>query len=467
MRLKQAGSSFWATLLFLLTLYPCGSTASTVELIREQIRQERSAATILASLQLVPLVELQQGAQESNNYFEQGWLELGLALRRYPDAEKATGLSLWLDNWQSHPAASVLQFEPTASSEPTVFLPLGEVTVLGALLPLSGEFRSQGEAVLKGIESALAWERQRGIDTPNLEVFDSQSESDLGLIFERALAAGVDLMLGPMLPDEVKQLSANPPPFPVLALNRVKGSNFRVYQLDLASDHEVRQLVKLMASQGHYNVLVLSSAKGAWIDPLLELLPEVAVQERVRFIVSEKISVVPHQMSEQIQQLLGIHESHQRRKKIQLTTQGEYEFEPRIRRDFDAVLILAPPEQSRLIKPLLSFYHSPGLPVYTTSHFFSSPAFVNLAFDLDGVFFCDLPFRLREKRAKVEESDFFALGADAASVFSVLSMFEVNKTGYFKGENGNVRLGKGGRFARSLPCAKLVKGRVNLIKAAD
>jgi hypothetical protein len=467
MRLKQTSSNAWAILLCWLIFYPSHTTASTVELIREQIRQERAAATILGSLQRVPLVELQKGVQEANNYFEQGWLELGLALRGYPDTEKATALSLWLENWQSHPAVGVLQVEPTASSDSTVLSSIGEITVLGALLPLSGEFRSQGEAVLKGIESALAWERQRGIDTPKLEVFDSQSQPDLSLVVEQALAAGVDLMLGPMLPNEVEQLSAYPPLFPVLALNRVEGSGFHAYQLDLASDHELRQLVKLMASQEHRNVLVLASEKGAWIDRLIELLPKFAVRENVRFVVSDKISVVPQRMSAQIQILLGLDESHQRRKKLQLTTQREYKFESRIRRDFDAVLILAPPEQSRLIKPLLSFYHSPRLPVYTTSHFFSAPEFVSLAVDLDGVYFCDLPFLLRQNRAEVDQPAFFALGADAASVISVISMFEANKTGYFKGETGNLRLEKGGRFARSLPCAQLVKGRVNLIKEAD
>jgi hypothetical protein len=110
---------------------------------------------------------------------------------------------------------------------------------------------------------------------------------------------------------------------------------------------------------------------------------------------------------------------------------------------------------------------APDLPVYVSSHVFSTERGAVPRDDLEGVFFCDLPFRLRHFGAQADRAAFFALGLDAARIYRQLSRFRPGGGGVFSGETGRLRLGADNRFRRSLPCARLGGGQPVILTEPD
>jgi outer membrane PBP1 activator LpoA protein len=443
-----------------LLALPTLARGSTLVELRERIAQG-TPDEIVRQLQALPLAELERGVGQANNFYEQGWLELGLIQRTTSGAQQSEALRRWRRIWAGHPATALLAKPAAPSASPP-----GPVGTLGVVLPLSGPFQPQGKAVLAGVKAALRRERQSGGAVPRLVVFDSQ-KGTMGALLTQAAEQGVEFLLGPLLLDTLRALRQSGPTLPLLALNRLPEGGFPGYQLDLASDQELAQLVRLMSRQGHHAILVLAAADREWVEPLVALLPELALQTGVRFIVPGRVGATPARVQRQLRHWLGVQESEQRRAELQRITANRYRFSPRVKQDFDAVLLIVDAEQGRILKPLLNFMVAPDLPVYVSSHVFSTERGAVPRDDLEGVFFCDLPFRLRHFGAQADRAAFFALGLDAARIYRQLSRFRPGGGGVFSGETGRLRLGADNRFRRSLPCARLGGGQPVILTEPD
>ncbi|GAA0695763.1 hypothetical protein GCM10009104_24470 [Marinobacterium maritimum] len=461
-------------LLWGLLLLPLGSAAqdsAQVERLRQQINTGGGAPASSAleqlwrELQQLPashLIELSR--REDNNYFEQGWFELARDVRLAPAEQRQSQLNAWRLRWFHHPATAWLPHLQQAV--PSLAVP-ETVQRLGALLPLSGEFAEQGREVLAGMRAALDWDRRQGYRVPQLQVFDSAAVDNLPVFVQSLVGTeGPDLLVGPLRAPLTRQLTSAQP-LPVLALNRVGGGTFNGYQLDLASDQELRQLVERIRLDGHRRVLLLAPAGEAWVEPLLAWLEPLSRSQGLVIQARLRYEAVPERLRWQLGQVLGINASRQRGQQLAGLLAEPPEQQVRRRQDIDAVLLIARPEAARLIKPVLNYHHADELPVYAGSHLFSGKVDPVRDRDLEGILFCDMPWRLRKRPGSTPSSSFFALGVDAGSVYRALPEMGAGTPGYFEGETGHLRLLEGWRLQRALPCARFVQGQPQLIKPAE
>ncbi|MGB2130344.1 MAG: penicillin-binding protein activator, partial [Marinobacterium sp.] len=295
-------------------------------------------------------------------------------------------------------------------------------------------------------------------ELPELEVFNSADMRDPSLQITRlAQAHALDMLVGPMQLELSRRLD-QPLPVPVLALNRSGDGGFNGYQLDLASDQELRQLVELMHGDGHRRLLLLAPAEERWVEPLVLWVQQQVQLRGMKLAGLLRYSANPARLKQQLGQILGVRASQQRANAVRTLMADRHVFSPRRRQDLDAVLLIARPEQGRLLKPLLAFEQAEGLPVYASSHLYSGTPDAVLDRDLDGVRFCDMPWRLRQRQGLASSSVFFALGMDAGSVYRALPQMRAGVPGYFEGETGHLRLEGGRRLVRTLLCAQFNQG---------
>ncbi|MBP0048135.1 penicillin-binding protein activator [Marinobacterium sp. AK62] len=408
----------------------------------------------LQGVSTLELIELSQA--QDNNYFEQGWFELARRYRLAPPGERAAQLDAWKRDWYHHPASNWLSLLQ-GPSVARMALP-DVIRSMGVLLPLEGTFASEGQAVLAGIRAALEWDRQRGMAIPDLTVKDTSGIRDpSSLIGRLSQQEGVDLVVGPLQPGLSTRLN-QALPVAVLALNRTGERAFNGFQLDLASDQELVQLAELMSREGRQRILLLAPSGEGWVEPLLvwaeQQLKENGMVPLGRLRFESELKALERQLS----RWLGLDASRARGMLLQQITGTEAQLTPRRRQDVDAVLLIARPEQARLVKPVLDYLHAGNLPVYASAHLFSGTPDPNRDRDLEGIRFCDMPWRLRQREGVTSSSVFFALGVDAGSVYRALGKMQAGVPGYFEGETGRLRLNESGRLTRTLLCARFRHG---------
>ncbi|WP_417533443.1 penicillin-binding protein activator [Marinobacterium stanieri] len=408
----------------------------------------------LQGLSTTRIIEL--SSRQDNNYFEQGWFELAKSYRLAASGQRQQQLEAWRRDWFHHPAVAWLERIGVANVL-SAEVP-ARVRQMGVLLPLSGPLAEQGQAVLEGIRAAQNWDKRRGFAVPQLQVFDSQTVVEpTEFIRQAALRHELDLLVGPMQQSLSTRLD-QPLAVPVLTLNRSGGRRFNGFQLDLASDQELRQLVELMRREGQRRVLVLAPADEGWVEPLLLWLGQQMRTAGLRQVGPFRFGSRLPELRRQLGSWLAIKSSQNRADNLGQVLSGTPQFIPRRRQDIDAVLLIARPWQARLLKPVLNYHHANTLPTYGSSHVFEGTPDPVKDRDLEGIRFCDMPWRLLKRSGPVSSSVFFALGVDAGSIHRALPKLRAGVPGYFEGETGNLRLWSSSRLERTLLCARFTQG---------
>lgn len=462
---RQRGGGFlkWLVAVLILCWFQPGWADSVEQRLRAQINDQAYETSDdhlskiwrqLQQLSLPRLLALARSGQ--NNYYEQGWFELAQIYRSELSERRVLQLERWRDDWFHHPAA-ILVSRLVQEQPQTLVLP-DKVERLGVLLPLSGPLAEQGQAVLEGIRTAQQWDRRQGVELPELVVFDTDAlEEPNAQIIRLTRSYSLDMLVGPLQPELSGRLD-QPLPIPVLALNRSGGGAFNGYQLDLASDQELRQLIALMHNQGLRRILVLAPADESWVEPLLLWVRQQMQGRDMQLAGLLRYSQSPARLKQQLGRLLGVRASQARADALRALVSDTLVSSPRRRQDLDAVLLIARPEQARLLKPLLAFERAEDLPVYAGSHLYTGTPDALQDRDLDGIRFCDMPWRLRRRQGVETSSVFFALGMDAGSVYRALPQMRAGVPGYFEGETGHLRLDGGTRLIRTLLCARFDRG---------
>jgi len=149
-----------------------------------------------------------------------------------------------------------------------------------------------------------------------------------------------------------------------------------------------------------------------------------------------------------------------------------FEFKPRRRQDIDFVLLLGNQSQARGIKPILDFHYAEDIPVYSTSHINESNDSTIESMDLNGIRFCDIPWKLSNsdplqlsvqstcESANSSLAPFYALGVDAYRLFPRLQQLRELKNSKVYGTTGILTLDKENILRRRLLWAQFSKGQV-------
>ena len=347
------------------------------------------------------------------------------------------------------------------------------------LLPLSGEYKREGESVLIGFLSAHYSLMSSNQKIQSINVYDTQSYDSAKDAYDQAVNEGAEFIVGPLLQDSVSELSEKIAfNVPVLALNSNQNNEvytIGMYQFSLSSLDEVISTSNKVISDGN-NL-------GAIIMPNNELGRDLRDIYKSTFesmggmILDDQFYNPDNQdFSDELKALLIIDNSENRHRRLSANLGEFIAFEPRRRQDIDFIFLLATDiTNAKLLKSQLD-YHLSGddpIPIYSTSNIFSLRENMD---DLDGVIFTDAPWVidqqswLRDLPTKLMkfwpgdaiQSRQNAMGYDAYFLTSKLAKQNNSYLKEFNGATGQLYIDSENKIRRRLAWAKLIDGKTEV-----
>lgn len=422
---------------------------------------------IFSTLMELPADALSNNAKTSISSDVRGWLSLAAMARRYQNdpLKQLSELDKWKQLWAGHPAAVQL---------PKSLQMLGEVVAqqpktIALLLPLSGDLGPYGRAIRDGFLAA----HYNATSGTEIKVYDT-STGDITTLLNQARAEGAQLAIGPLDRRRVTTLAHDEAlPIPVLALNRtLDGSvNPNLYQFGLAPEDEDDQVADEVFREGKRNALVIYPT-GDWGTRNFDEFKK-RWQSLGGTIVDSAQFSAQRDYSDMIKDLLNVDQSEERATELRRITGQKFEFTPRRRQDLDFIFLLADSAEARKINPTLAFYYAQNLPVYATSHIHEGAISRINTMDLNGIRFCDLPWKLihtGDLQAQVVKlwpaakdnslAPFYALGIDAYRLYPRLQQMTQVPNAKLFGNTGVLQLNSDHIVTRTLMWAEFSDGRV-------
>lgn len=419
---------------------------------------------IFAALMELPAETLFNQAERAITSDLRGWLALAALSRQNQDdpLEQLVALNRWKKVWSYHPAATRLP----ASLQVLSRIVEDRPKAIALLLPLQGDLGPYGRAIRDGLLAAHFGAETR----PAIRIYDSTSDSMASLLAQ-AKREGAELVIGPLDRSRVTEITElRSIPLPVLALNRSLNGrvNADVYQFGLAPEDEVIQVAEQVYNEGKRNALVLYPDT-AWGQRTFQTFEETWL-DRGGNLVDTAAFANERDYSDLIKALLDVDESEQRAAELRRITGERFEFTPRRRQDIDFVFLLANPSQARRLNPTLAFFYADDIPVYATSHVHEYADSRIDAIDLNGIRFCDIPWKLTDAdrlqrriqstwpASKAALAPFFALGVDAYRLYPRLQQLKELPDARVFGATGVLQLDSANVIRRELMWARYVDG---------
>jgi hypothetical protein len=431
----------------------------------------------------------------------QPWLQLAIIIKRF--ALKPELFNQQLINWQNrHLGHSLVANLPEELKKSLQQTPI-QAKRIAVLLPLTGRLADQGLAIKQGILAGYLDDLPNTKFTINnaqkyreIRFFDSALKTAQQL---NELVAEFDVVVGPLVKDRIIKLTAVLPSDKILlALNRVE------LQAKTTTIGQVEQIVEpnLTASEHYYfslapedeaQQLALYIHQKQLVRPIVFAADTPTTQRMAEAFIA-KWKETPHaiqpeltlftdskDMRTQVSQMLDVAQSKQRVKQIETLSDVEVFSVERNRRDIDAIVMFANPEQAKLLNPIIEASLSPfarrSLSVFASSRSYSLDLNSNSLRDLRNLTFTDMPWMLPEHRwqnlAKQstqlwpQKQDtllrLFAMGFDAYNLLPNLRQLKALPQLASHGLTGEINVDHQGVLYRRLLWAQVAQDRVKLL----
>lgn len=421
---------------------------------------------IFSSLLELPAENLNEQASKAITSELRGWLSLAAMTRQYQNdpMRQLEALTQWRRVWTNHPANRDLPAQLQTLSAVVE----NQANSIALFLPLHGDLAPFGRAIRDAI---IAARFQLGRDV-DVTVYDT-ANTDMNTLLIDATAAGAELGIGPLDREKVTLLAQNRNlPFPVLALNRtLDGSgNPNLYQFGLAPEDEMIQVAEQVFREGKRNALIIYP-DNSWGDRNVAAFRNRWLELGGNIVNSSAFSD-QKDYSTMVKTLLDVDLSEERATNLRRILGQSFEFTPRRRQDIDFVFLLANQDEARGINPTLAFYYAEDIPVYSTSHVYAYSDSRIESIDLNGIRFCDIPWKLGTADpaqaelqalwpgAKSALAPFYALGVDAFRLYPRLEQMKRLSNERIYGETGILRLDNNNVLNRTLAWAQFSDGSV-------
>ena len=386
-----------------------------------------------------------------------GWLSLAATVKQAGTlGQQQRAIDAWIQQNPNHPAARRLP-EPLVKLRELADQPLSHVALL---LPIDGPLASVARALRDGFLAAHL-EAQQDL---KIELFDSSRLSSLDDFYRQATASGVELVIGPLDKDLVRQLADREQlPITTLALN-YSDANQKVppqlFQFGLAAEDEAREVARRAWADGHRRAIALTP-RGDWGNRVFEAFRQ-QWQELGGTVVAAEPLAEPIELASQIADLLQV--------------RSNPESQPTRRQDVDFLFLAATPQQAQQVKPTLIFQYAGDLPVYATSHLHAATNNRTQYLDLEGIRFTETPWLLDPQlplRQEIERKwpqargslgRLYAMGADAYLLAPRLNQLLALPETQLQGLSGILSLTPDQRIERRLPWAEFHDGEVQPLR---
>jgi hypothetical protein len=441
------------------------------------------------------------------------WLQLSLIVRQYGLQTDVLNqaVSQWQSQYPQHPLSVALPQEVKAGMLVSPLI----TQRIAVLLPLSGRLAQQGLAIKEGALSAYLQRYHRASlieDSPPsvLHFFDTQGSTVADLA---AQVADYDVVIGPLIKNTVSEFVAiAPKQMHVLGLNRMdipaatieleQQPEFNLLLEDqllepsdtpelapglriffaLSPEDEAIQLAQKVFKTGAKYPIIITQDNGAakrmantFTQTWQSLSNDKPSQPEIGIFNDNE------SMRTSLISLLDVKQSKDRIDQIERLTSQQIHAVPRNRRDVDAIILFATPEQTELLNPIveasLSPFNDKIVPVYASSRSFSANFSNNSLRDLRNIIFTDMPWMLpngsqqalKAETAKIwpERDDtlkrLFALGYDAFDVLADLPALKSMPQLSIPGLTGRLSVDKSGNVVRVLPFGKITEDDVILL----
>ena len=461
-------------------------------LLRDQpIEQQLNHDLLWEALAELPTEELYALAKDNRDAVAQGWFSLA-ALSKSNGAnfrQQISEIRDWQVLWPEHPANAALP----ADLQLILQLADSQARKIAVMVPMSGKLAAAGKAVRDGLLSAYYDDGMHNQFVPELRFYDTASDS-IGALFDRAVAEGAELVVGPLSKENVSVLAERGElPVPVLALNTAtqdeaaaleddpfdismaststRQNPDNLFEFSLAIESEAKQVAERAWLDGHRRAMILAPA-GAWGDR-----GAAAFMKQWQALGGEVLGDRRYQdqrdYSELVESAMAVEASKQRKREIQQIIGLNVEFEPRRRQDIDFIFLQAYTAQAQQIKPLLAFHYAGDLPVYSTSQVYGGNRRLS---DLNGLKFTTMPWyfqdQLPERKAiqayAAEETplqSLYALGVDAYHIYPRLKQLQEISQAHFYGSTGRLNVNSKNVIVREQVWAEVVRGQAVPLKS--
>ncbi len=400
---------------------------------------------------------------------------------------------------------------------------------IAVLLPLSGRLERTGQVVKDGIMAAYYADVEKRQDEhllPRLRFIDTNNADTQHLLSE---IGETKFIIGPLLKDTVESLiPILPVGVNVLALNRpeelpenapaknsaVTSSNalaaqgsltsstdlvgestqdeFRSLDLPtslnyygLAPEDEAKQLAEFIFNKGYRAPIVIAAQSSLYqrMDTTFKKHWRMlnSQENKQRANITSVSFNDSNSLREGITQALDVAQSNERINQIEYMTNDEVYNMPRSRRDIDAIVAFASPQDTELLNPIieasLNPYDGKLVPVYATSRSMDYDSGKNQWRDLQNVHFIDMPWLMPSHKwqplqQEVEQAwqnqntmqkRLFAFGFDAYQLLPQLGMLNTLKYLSHEGLTGTLSLNQQGEVIRKQPQAIIRNEKVQML----
>ncbi len=327
-----------------------------------------------------------------DSYELRGWIDLVTVVNAREDniEEQVEAVNRWQARWTQHRAAGRLP----ESLAYTVQLIRDKPQRIALMVPLA---EAAGQAVAEGFLAAYYEAVAQQQQVPDVTVIDTSGVVDVLPLYQQAIEANVDLVVGPLRKESVRQLQQQASlDIPTLALNYgdegvINPAGF--YQFGLAPEDEIRQIARLAAMAGHQSAALLTPA-GSEYQRFREFFTLQWQQQNGR-VTSSATYVGPGSYSDAVRQLLNIGASEARAERLlSVLPRQDMEFIPRRRQDTDFIFLQGNPSEGRQLKSTLGFHFAGDLPVFAMPSIFNGEFNAVANRDLNDVIFIDAPWML-------------------------------------------------------------------------
>ena len=446
----------------------------------------------------------------------QPWLQLAIIIKRF--ALEPELFNQQLINWQSrhlgHPLVTNLPQEIKKSLQQ---VPI-QAKRIAVLLPLTGRLANQGLAIKEGILAAYLedlpnakfalnnapdYDGSAGKTIQNktqqyreIRFFDSALKTTQQL---NEMVADFDVVLGPLVKERIMKLTAVLPTDKILlALNRVelqpkKPNSVQLTQLVESDLTAPEHYYFALAPEDEAQQLALHIHQKQLVRPIIFAADNPTTQRMAEAFIAKwqetpnaiqpdlTIFTDSKDMRIRVSQMLDVAQSKQRIKQIEALSDVEVFGVERNRRDIDAIVLFANPEQAKLLNPIIEASLSPfarrSLSVFASSRSYSLDLNSNSLRDLRNLTFTDMPWMLPEHRwqnlAKQstqlwpQKQDtllrLFAMGFDAYNLLPNLRQLKALPQLASHGLTGEINVDSQGVLYRRLLWAQVAQDRVKLL----
>ena len=454
-------------------------------------QNEQYIAATRERIQLIPLLDDEGKARNNNaiwqilstapksvtgdsainpdSYELRGWLELVRLVEnnQYDIQGQISAMEQWRNTWTSHSAATTL---PDAL-QMVYTIWQNRPREIALVLPLQEPL---GKAISEGFLSAYYDALAKGRDVPQVRIYDTSYQAEPLIYYDRAVADGAQLIIGPLLKDAVRRMqrSRRPMPVPTLALNYGDpegGAPQNLYQFGLAPEDEIKQAAETAWKAGHRFAAVLTPSGGDYQriqDSFVNYWTDLGGT-----IVSVDSFGDARDYSPVIKRVFSIDASEARAAQIRnLVPRENVQFVPRRRQDVDFIFLLANPNEGRQIKPTLAFHFADDVPVYAMPSIYDGGTNAAANRDLNTVVFNDAPWVLENSdplKASVTSTwaaatgpiqRLRAMGVDAYRLYIRMELMRDYPYTRLSGATGKLHYQADGGIHRQLRNAVIVNG---------